>query len=310
MTTGLIGAIIAAAAFTAVLGVLWALRGFLNPERTAADRVADLTTVQKVEDNLTVQTGDRKDLVGKVSALSRPTAETELVAQRRWMAQAGFRGRGALETFSVLRSALTLGLLVVGLLVAWGNKPIYIALGALVGAAIGYYAPKLYVDSRRSARQETLMKPFPDAMDLLVSSVEAGLGLDAAFRRVAKEMDSSAPALAAELQMVNYEVEAGVARVDALRHFDHRTGLEEVNALVNVLLQAERFGTSVASALRNHSDLVRKKRMLAAEEKAAGISPKLTVAMIVFVLPALFTVLVGPAAVNIKNNVLPAMGKE
>jgi tight adherence protein C len=152
------------------------------------------------------------------------------------------------------------------------------------------------------------MNSFPDALDLLVSSVEAGLGLDAAFRRVSKEMESAAPALARELQAVNYEVEAGVPRTTALRHLDERTGLQEVNSLVNVLLQAERFGTSVAEALRIHSDLVRRKRMLAAEESAAKISPKLTLAMILFILPLLFTVLVGPAAINVMNNLLPAMG--
>ena len=147
-----------------------------------------------------------------------------------------------------------------------------------------------------------------DALDLLVSSVEAGLGLDAAFRRVSKEMESAAPALVRELQAVNYEVEAGIPRTTALRHLDERTGLQEVNSLVNVLLQAERFGTSVAEALRVHSELVRKKRMLAAEENAAKISPKLTLAMIIFILPLLFTVLAGPAAINVVNNLLPAMG--
>lgn len=300
---------IAAAAFLAVLGVSWAARVFLNPERTARDRVADFTAKKRTENDLVIEAANKEGLAGRMSALATSSDSAELTEHRRWLAQAGMRGRGALEAYSLARTGLTLGLLMLGLMVTWGNKPVFIALGALLGAAIGYYAPKLYVDNRRQSRQDTLMKPFPDAMDLLVSSVEAGLGLDAAFRRIAKEMEGSAPLLSVELQLVNYEVEAGVPRVEALRHLDQRTGLAEVNALVNVLLQAERFGTSVAQALRNHSDLVRKKRMLAAEEKAAGISPKLTVAMIVFVLPALFTVLVGPAAVNIKNIVLPAMGK-
>ena len=187
------------------------------------------------------------------------------------------------------------------------EEPILIALGILLGMTAGYYAPKLFVSNRRETRQKELMKSFPDALDLLVSSVEAGLGLDAAFRRVSKEMESAAPALARELQAVNYEVEAGIPRTTALRHLDERTGLQEVNSLVNVLLQAERFGTSVAEALRVHSDLVRRKRMLAAEEGAAKISPKLTLAMILFILPLLFTVLVGPAAINVVNNLLPAM---
>lgn len=299
---------IAAAAFLAVLGMSWAARVFLNPERTARDRVADFTAKKQTENDLIVESAKKDGLAGRMSALASSGDSAEQQEHRRWLVQAGMRSRGAQEAYNLARTGLTLGLMGLGLMITWGNKPIFIALGALVGAGIGYYAPKLYVDNRRTTRQDVLMKPFPDAMDLLVSSVEAGLGLDAAFKRIAKEMEGSAPLLSVELQMVNYEVEAGVPRVEALRHLDHRTGLAEVNALVNVLLQAERFGTSVAQALRNHSDLVRKKRMLAAEEKAAGISPKLTVAMIVFVLPALFTVLVGPAAVNIKNIVLPAMG--
>ena len=310
MNNQLVSYVVAGAAFAAVMGAAWAARVFLNPERTAADRVADFTAKKQTDNGLLVEAAPKDNLAGKMSALSGTSDGAELTEQRRWMAQAGFRGRGALETYNLMRTGLTVGLLALGLTLSWGQKPIFMALGALLGAALGYYAPKIFVDGRRSSRQDVLMKPFPDAMDLLVSSVEAGLGLDAAFKRIAKEMENSAPLLSVELQLVNYEVEAGVPRVEALRHLDHRTGLAEVNALVNVLLQAERFGTSVAQALRNHSDLVRKKRMLAAEEKAAGISPKLTVAMIVFVLPALFTVLVGPAAVNIKNNVLPAMGNQ
>ena len=177
----------------------------------------------------------------------------------------------------------------------------------MLAATIGYYIPSVYVSNRLENRKEELLKPFPDALDLLVSSVEAGLGLDAAFRRVSLEMESAAPLLARELQTVNNEVAAGVPRIEALRKLDYRTGLGEVNALVNVLMQAERFGTSVAKALRIHAELVRKKRMLAAEESAARISPKLTVAMILFILPGLVIVLAGPAFINVVRNLIPVM---
>ena len=177
----------------------------------------------------------------------------------------------------------------------------------MLGATIGYYLPAGYVNARLQSRQNSLLKPFPDALDLLVSSVEAGLGVDAAFQRVAKEIEPAAPELARELQMVNHEVAAGIPRIDALRRLDARTGLQEINSLVNVMTQAERFGTSVANALRVHSELVRNKRMLEAEERAAQISPKLTVGMIIFILPSLFIVLVGPAAINVIRNLLPAM---
>jgi tight adherence protein C len=179
----------------------------------------------------------------------------------------------------------------------------------MLTATMGYYIPAVYVSVRLSNRQRELLKPFPDAMDLLVSSVEAGLGVDAAFQRVAREIEGAAPELARELQMVNHEVAAGISRTDALRRLDKRTGLQEINSLVNVLTQAERFGTSIASSLRVHSELVRSKRMLAAEERAAAISPKLTVGMIIFILPSLFVVLVGPAVINVINNLLPAISQ-
>ena len=169
----------------------------------------------------------------------------------------------------------------------------------LIMASIGYYAPGFVVTSRIEGRQKAIMKSFPDALDLLVSSVEAGLGLDAAFRRVADEIEAPAPVLAGELKAVNQEVTAGVSRVEALRHLDQRTGLEDMKQLVNVLAQAERFGTSVARALRVHADLVRTKRQLKAEEKAAQISPKLTVVMILFIMPSLFAILLGPAMVQV-----------
>jgi tight adherence protein C len=166
---------------------------------------------------------------------------------------------------------------------------------------MGYMLPQIYVSSRISARQKSLLQPFPDALDLLVTSVEAGLGVDAAFRRVATELEAAAPELALEFQLVNNEISAGVARPDALKHLAVRTGLKEIKALVNMLTQAERFGTSIARAMRIHSDLTRQKRMARAEEAAAKVSPKLTVVMILFLLPCLFIVLLGPAIIKVKN---------
>lgn len=300
--------ILAAAVFFVVLVVMYAMSVFLNPERTARDRVADLTGGKReVGGDLFLRPEPSSDVASRIGGLASGD-EDEADENRRMLLQAGFRSRNALEIFNAVRVVLTLGLAAIGYAVTHNQKPILIALGVLLGMTVGYYAPKIFATSRRESRQKELMDSFPDALDLLVSSVEAGLGLDAAFRRVSKEMEGAAPALARELQVVNYEVEAGVPRTSALRHLDERTGLAEVNSLVNVLLQAERFGTSVAEALRIHSELVRKKRMLAAEESAAKISPKLTLAMILFILPLLFTVLAGPAAINVVNNLLPAMG--
>jgi tight adherence protein C len=184
----------------------------------------------------------------------------------------------------------------------------WMAFSSLLGATIGYYAPYLYVQNRVQKRRTDLLRSFPDAMDLLVSTVEAGLGLDSAFRRVAEELETAAPDLARELQMVTHEVNSGVPRLEALRHLDDRTGVDEIGALVNVLVQADRFGTSVARALRVHGEHTRTKRMQRAEQAAAKVSPKLTVLMILFILPCLVIVLIGPAIVQVKNIVLPAAG--
>lgn len=300
------------AVFLAMLGVVYGVRVLLNPERTARDRVADLTRgPRQLEDSLVAKEVEVNRVASNLSALAAPSGEDEANEARRRLNQAGYRSRTNLEVYSSIRAALALTVP----LVLWAFLPemrlAYLLFFLMLAATAGYYLPALWLNHRIEKRQEALMKPFPDALDLLVSSVEAGLGLDAAFRRVAEEMEGAAPELARELQAVNHEVAAGIPRVEALRHLDARTGLHEVNSLVNVLMQAERFGTSVARALRVHSELVRKKRMLAAEENAAQISPKLTVAMILFILPSLFVVLAGPAVINVINTLLPAMaGKQ
>ena len=300
--------LVTGAAFLVVLAVVFAVRTLLNPERTARDRVADLTSTRRGGPDLLIQPqAQTSGVAGRVGALARPKDAEEANLERRRLVQAGFRSRSNLEVYSAIRAALALALPMALWVVLPEMQLVYLAFFLMLGATGGYYIPSLFVSSRLQARKEELLKPFPDALDLLVSSVEAGLGLDAAFRRISIEMESAAPMLAIELQSVNNEVAAGVPRIEALRKLDHRTGLDEVNALVNVLMQADRFGTSVAKALRVHAELVRTKRMLAAEESAARISPKLTVAMILFILPGLIIVLAGPAFINIVRNLIPVM---
>lgn len=177
-----------------------------------------------------------------------------------------------------------------------------IALVVVFAATFGYYAPSLWLTNIINKRKRKLLAAFPDSLDLLVSCVEAGLGLDAAFRRVANEMEAASPELAREFQIVNNEISAGVPRVEALRHLEARTGLDEIRSLVNMLAQAERFGTSIAKGLRVHSRMTRSKRMSRAEEEAAKVSPKLTVVMILFLLPVLGAVLMGPALIKVTQT--------
>lgn len=309
------GVIVVLATFISVGALFYGVMKLLNPERTARDRVVDLTGGRREADSL-VNMGTTASVTSNIASLARPKDEDETDKIRRELVVAGFRGRGALEIYGVVRVLLLVVVPIVILIPVLQFLPddlirfkywLYVGFFGTLGASIGYFGPTVFLSMRLSARKETLLRPFPDALDLLVSSVEAGLGLDAALRRVAAEMESAAPELARELQMVNHETAAGLPRLDALRRLDYRTGLAEVNSLVNTLVQAERFGTSVARALRIHSELVRKKRMLHAEEAAAKISPKLTVVMILFILPALFVVLAGPAGINLYRNLMPLL---
>ena len=144
-----------------------------------------------------------------------------------------------------------------------------------------------------------LEQPLPDAIDLLVTCVEAGLSLDAAMARVSQEMELVAPLLAQELKQTMLEIQAGVKRSDAFHRLSHRTGVEDLKSLSAMIIQTELFGTSVSRALRVHSEGMRTKRMQRAEEKAAMVSVKMTVPLIFFILPSLMVVVMGPAALMI-----------
>ncbi len=286
----------------AVSAVTFAVWNWINPSRTAIDRLRDMaedTGRPRVRDPAVEKIAER------LATLAKPSSEEDQNRQKLRLIQAGYRGRHAPEVFNIIRvgAALLLPVLL-GVPLAGQVSLLGVAVVVLTMGAAGYYAPQLIVSNAITKRQKLLMGAFPDALDLLVSSVEAGLGLDAAFRRVADEMEAASPELAREFQMVNSEISAGVSRVDALRHLEQRTGLDSVKSLVNMLTQAERFGTSIARSLRIHSSIAREKRMAAAEEEAAKVSPKLTVIMILFLLPVLMVVLLGPAAINIKTQFL------
>ncbi len=295
-----IGAVTLLMLVTAITGTLGAYAWFNRP-KSSNERLQEMTGVANASNRPRDEAVDK--IAQRLSALANPANEDERSKLRQRMVQAGYTSRHALEWFSATRVALAVVLpLLVVPAVLTGASVVKIVGGVVFVCAIGYYLPAVVLTSQLQNRQKRLLKPFPDAMDLLVSSVEAGLGLDAAFRRVADEMESAAPELAKEFQLVNHEISAGVTRQEALRHLAGRTGLEEVSSLVNMLTQAERFGTSIARSLRIHSSMTRQKRMSRAEEEAAKVSPKLTVVMILFLLPCLVMMLMGPAAINVINS--------
>lgn len=292
----------------AVVAMGMAAYSFLTPDRSASDRIAQLTGGP---DEAVRPRNQRLAQFAQQAAKLAIQDEEQITALRKRLLQAGYREKNAAEVYSALRTVGALVGAVIGVLlyylVAKNSSLPTLIFFSLAGTAAGYYVPAIWVHNSLQKRQTELLRAFPDALDLLVSCVEAGLGLDAAFRRVAEEMASSAELLSREFQLVNHEVSAGITRAEAMHRLADRTGVEEIHQLVSVLVQAERFGTSVARSLRVHSELVRTRRMQRAEEKAAQVSPKLTIVMIVCILPCLIVVLIGPAVINVKNILMPTI---
>lgn len=217
------------------------------------------------------------------------------------LAQAGFRHPDSRSTFAGARVLSTAVLALATTLVVWGMGLQSHELALLVGvaAAVGYNVPMMFVRARQARRQTEITLNLPDALDLLVICVEAGQGLNAALMKVGKETSFSSPALSEDLMIVNNEMRAGVSRTQALRNLSLRTGVDDVRSLVAVMIQSDRFGTSVAHALRIHSDSLRTRRRQRAEEKARKAPIKLLFPLVFCIFPALLVVLLAPGMLQL-----------
>ena len=179
----------------------------------------------------------------------------------------------------------------------------------LLTAVVGYMIPETWLLWRIRSRQHKLRRGLADGLDLLVICVEAGLGLDQALLRVSQELRVTHPELSDELQLVNMEMRVGKSRMEALRELARRTGLDDIQALVAMLVQTERFGTSIAQSLRVHSDDLRTKRRQRAEELSAKTTVKMVPPLVFFIFPALMVVMLGPAVLALMRQLMPALGK-
>ena len=300
-------ALLGTLAFLCVGGAIWSLRALIAPDRSARQRIARATRGGNATAQNLFNQEEPPENRYQLANIAAPASSEERNLLREKLVQGGFRSKKNLEQYLTLRAAFALVPPVISTFFVSGLQLPAILVVLLGTAALGYYLPAVLLDWRVRQRQSAILRPFPDALDLLVCCVEAGLGVDAAFRRVAEEMDTAAPELSHELHLVNHEVAAGMPRTEALKRLDTRTGINEMASLVSVLVQADRFGTSIARALRIHAEMVRSRRMLAAEENAAQISPKLTVVMILFILPTLMVVLIGPAVINIGKSLWPTL---
>ncbi len=237
---------------------------------------------------------------GKVGKSIGSTSEEEIGKLRLRLLKAGLRSDQAVPIYYGLK--LFAGLLCLAiagppLVFRYGFENITYVLGAAAGA-IGYYAPDFVINRRGKKRAESIFMSLPDALDLMVVCVEAGLGLDAAMRRVTGELGQSSPVLCEEIAISNFQIQMGRPRKDVLRDLGIRTGVDDVRALAAVIIQAEKFGSSISSALRVQSDAMRLRRRQLAEERAAQTSVKIMIPLIFFIFPGVFVVLVGPAAIQ------------
>lgn len=223
---------------------------------------------------------------------------------QRQLAYAGLRSPNVLAAFYGIKTFLSLGLLVAVLVATrWLAQfsPGQILFLSLMSAALGLVLPNIVLRHLVERRQKLLRNGFPDALDMLVICVEAGLGLTAAIQRVADELKVSHPELAAELALVNAETRAGVEREVALRNLTDRTGLDDIRGLVSLLIQTLKFGTSIADTLRVYSEEFRDKRMQRAEEIAAKVGTKLIFPLVFCLFPSFFIVAIGPAVIRIMS---------
>jgi tight adherence protein C len=244
-----------------------------------------------------VDPGYEKMVVDTLKRLGNmaPKSPSEMSKMQRRLVSAGYRRSEALLIFAGVRVGFALAVFAVL------STPILMRpnLGmALVGAIIGYMAPAFVLGKMAARRQHRIRMGLPDALDLLVVSVEAGLGLDQAILRVGEELAFAHPDLCDEMRLVNLELRAGKPRSEALANLGERTGVDDVVSLVAMLVQTDKFGTSVAQSLRVHSDTLRTKRRQRAEERAAKLGAKMVFPLVICIFPAIWVVTIGPAAIK------------
>lgn len=249
------------------------------------------------------------DFLGRLGKQVAPGRVMNPMDYRTRFWRAGFRGEKVVAVFWGIKVLLAVSLPLALVLINSALRlfilhPTTWVLYLCLLALIGFYAPDLWLYNRGLQRKEAILDGFPDALDLLVVCVEAGMGLDAAMNRVSQEIDAKNPVLSEELTIFSLEMRGGMQRRDALKNLALRTDLVEINRLTTLLIQTDRFGTSVASALKVFSDTLRTQRYQRAEEMAGKIPVKLLFPMILFIFPALFVVIMGPAAIRIYHSIL------
>lgn len=292
-----------------VLGIWSVLSMISNRNSKALDRLQRLSRPPSLVDLDDAKRGSQSGqrfagLLETVKAISKPMmpqTELEQNALKTKLANAGFRSDAAPMVYSGVRFACLVLFFLTSAAIFVPGRPL--SLGTfqwvIIFTGIGFYLPSIVLWWLRKKRQEAIFLSLPDALDLLVVCVESGLGLDAAMRKVCDEMGDHAKVICEELSLANFQLQMGRPRREVLHDLGVRTGVDDVRALAAILIQADRFGSSIAQALRVQSDSMRTRRKQIAEEKAAKTAVQLLFPLILFIFPGIFVVLVGPAAINI-----------
>jgi tight adherence protein C len=300
--------------FAGILIGIWAILSAISQRNSRAhERLARMSrpaSLAEIDDLQMNKKEERlKGFVDTAKALSKPLmpqTELEQNALRVRLANAGFRSDSALTVYLGLRFGSLLGFLTVSFMVFMPKYGLSLKTIEWVGGltCLGFYLPSAVLWWLRRKRQQEIFLSLPDALDLLVVCVESGLGLDAAMRKVCDEMKVHAKVIAEEFSLANFQLQMGRPRREVLHDLGVRTGVDDVRSLAAILIQADRFGSSIAQALRVQSDSMRTRRKQLAEEKAAKTAVQLIFPLVLFIFPGIFVVLVGPAAISISKSML------
>jgi tight adherence protein C len=287
---------------------VYGYRAYVRPSRIY-DRVGGVADAGIPVEAVSVKPRDIVIRVFEQIGEQIPLSPADQTITRRDLSTAGFRTDGSIRIFYGIKVAFCIVMFMFGLMTKdhVTENPVLRIVFLVAATGLGYYAPVMYLEKLIKKRHTTLRLGLPDALDMMVVSVEAGLGLDQAMQYVAREIEHSHAELSDEIGLVGLEMRAGKRRGEALKNLADRTGEPELRKLVAILIQSDRFGTSMGESLRTHSDFMRVRRRQEAEERAAKVGVKLVFPIFFFILPSMMVVSAGPALMKVFQELFPMM---
>ncbi len=290
--------------------VLLALPSMLNRTVDPLDKLRAKSKhgSSKADPNKALRSTDLADKLEKYAHFLEPAKADELTAAKMKMLRAGYRSKNAVRSFHAAQFVLGLSLLAAGVIYTIATKgegeadTTMLLMSTLVPGLVGYFLPSYWVERRIQTRREDMVCGFPDSLDMMLVCVEAGQSLDQSIIRVSKEIKLGFPALGEEFEIVAQEIKAGKDRSQVLRDFGERSGIPDIASFVTTMVQSATFGTSIAEALRIYAGEMRDKRVMRAEEKANVLPTKLTLGTMLFTVPPLLIILIGPSLYGIAHT--------